>query len=481
MSERSRLQRRPAKNSDSAGVRNGATLLMKKMIACLCILGCGTALAVDLEQAYQDALANDPVLAGAIAGNKISRENLWSGISVLLPSVNASINRGRSDFERGRGGGDLPFVLAEGESENKGWSVSLNQAIFDAGAIFQFLAIRDQIKAADWNLISTEQALVLRVAQAYLAVLQAQDNLESSLAAEEAVQRQLEQVQQRFDVGLVAITDVLDATASYDLAVVDRLSARSNHGIFFESLRTVTGVNYQELGKLKDDLPIESPEPADEEEWVRAAMTGNPQIQVAKAQWDASKNSRSASLSYLVPSIRLSASKRYSEDPLSVFTDQSTTTGFSISASVPLFTGGRNISQARTSAWRTEQAKQNYIQSQLTVARDTRNYFRLVQRDVDRVSARYKSIQSSQASLEATQTGYEVGTRNIVEVLQKQQQLYQAIFAYATSRYTYILNGLRLKQTVGSLSAEDLQQLNKFIDPDDTVTKITSASGRSAN
>ena len=148
---------------------------------------------------------------------------------------------------------------------------------------------------------------------------------------------------------------------------------------------------------------------------------------------------------------------------------------------MPLFSGGRNISQARTSAWQQEQAKQLFIESQLTVARDTRNLFRLVQRDVDRVSARYKSIQSSQAALEATQTGYEVGTRNIVEVLQAQQRLYQNVLAYATSRYTYVLNGLRLKQTVGSLSAEDLQQLNQYIDPSDTVTKIMSASGRPGN
>ena len=296
----------------SESIRNefGAALFMKRSFACLLtILGC-SAFAVDLEQAYRDALENDPVLAGAIAANKISGENLWSGVSVLLPSVSASVNRGESDFERERGTGDsdVPFFVQEGKSENAGWSVSINQAVFNAQAIFQFFALRDQVKAADWDLVATEQALVLRVAQAYLDVLQAQDSLESSVAAEEAVQRQLEQVQQRFDVGLVAITDVLDATASYDLAVVDTLSARSNHGIFFESLRTVTGVDYSELGKLTDELPIESPQPVDEEEWVRAAMAGSPQIQSAKAQWDAAKKSRQASLSYLLPTVRLSGS-----------------------------------------------------------------------------------------------------------------------------------------------------------------------------
>ena len=436
--------------------------------------------AVDLEQAYEDALQNDPVLAAAVATNSLSRQNFWTALSALLPSVSASVNRGRSDFERGLGGGDLPFELTEGISENQSWSVNFNQTIFDSQAILNFFAVTKNITSADWDLVAAEQQLITRVAEAYLNVLQAQDNLDSTIAAEEAVQRQLEQVQQRFDVGLVAITDVLDATASYDLAVVERLTSRSTHGIFFESLRTVTGVDYSEVAKLQDDLPIQPPDPNDEEAWVRAAMATSPAVRGAEALWESAKRNRRASNTFIVPSVRISASKRYSEDPLSIFTNESTTTSWSLSASMPILNGGRNITNLRTTALQAERAKQLYIQAQLQVARDTRNYFRLVQNDVERVSARLKSIDSSQASLEATQTGYEVGTRNIVEVLQKQQQLYQAIFAYASSRYTYILNGLRLKQTVGSLARADLEMLNDFIDAGTVVTKITTASGKPA-
>ncbi|MCE2407819.1 MAG: TolC family protein, partial [Pseudomonadales bacterium] len=143
---------------------------MKRTFACLLTILGWSVFAVDLEQAYLDALENDPVLAGAIANNKISGENLWSGVSVLLPSVSASMNRGESDFERERGTGDeeIPVFIQEGKSQNASWNVNINQAIFNAQAIFQFLALRNQIKAADWDLIATEQALVLRVAQAYL-------------------------------------------------------------------------------------------------------------------------------------------------------------------------------------------------------------------------------------------------------------------------------------------------------------------------
>lgn len=453
---------------------------MKKTLIAILATCSLSVLAVDLEEAYDDALANDPILAAASASHKLSKQDFWTALSALMPGINASMSRGRSDFERGTGGGDLPFIIQEGISENQSWSVGLNQVIFDAQTILNFFAVTKSISSAEWDYIAAEQQLITRVAEAYLNVLQAQDNLDSSLAAEEAVQRQLEQVQQRFDVGLVAITDVLDATASYDLAVVDRLTSRSTHGIFFESLRTVTGIDYSEVAKLKDDLPIQPPDPNDEEAWVQAAMTTSPAVRGAEALWQAAKQNRAATYAFPIPSVRLSASKRYSEDPLSVFTNESTTTSWSLSASMPILNGGRNFIALRQTALQAERSKQLFIQAQLRVSRDTRNYFRLVQNDVERVSARLKSIQSSQASLEATQTGYEVGTRNIVEVLQKQQQLYQAIFAYASSRYTYILNGLRLKETVGSLSRVDLELLNEYMDPSALVTKITTASGKPA-
>ena len=454
---------------------------MRKTLLAATFVWCSMSVwATDLIEAYEDALTNDPVLASAVASNQISQQDFWTALAALMPSVSASLNRGESDFERGSGGGDLPFVLQEGTSQNLSWNVGLSQTLFDAQAIINFFAVTKSISSADWDLIAAEQQLITRVAEAYLNVLQAQDNLDSTLAAEEAVQRQLEQVQQRFDVGLVAITDVLDATASYDLAVVDRLTSRSTHGIFFESLRTVTGVDYAEVAKLKDDLPIRPPDPNDEEAWVNAAMASSPSVRGAKALWEAAKQNKTASYTFAVPTVRLSANKRYSEDPLSIFTNESTTTSWSLSASMPILDGGRNLSGLRRSALQAERSKQLFIQAQLQVARDTRNYFRLVQNDVERVSARLKSIQSSQASLEATQTGYEVGTRNIVEVLTAQQRLYQAIFNYASSRYTYILNGLRLKQTVGSLARSDLEMLNDFIDASDMVTRITTASGKPA-
>ena len=97
--------------------------------------------------------------------------------------------------------------------------------------------------------------------------------------------------------------------------------------------------------------------------------------------------------------------------------------------------------------------------------------------DVVRVRARLKAIRSSESALEATQTGYEVGTRNIVEVLQAQQRLFASQFDYADSRYNYILNLLRLKQSTGVIEEIDLIELNQFMDQSNQVTKVTTLSG----
>jgi len=147
---------------------------------------------------------------------------------------------------------------------------------------------------------------------------------------------------------------------------------------------------------------------------------------------------------------------------------------------IPVFQGGRTTSRVRESSARVEQAKELLLEQQRTVVRNTRNLFKSVSTDVARVQARLKAIRSSQSALEATQTGYEVGTRNIVDVLQAQQRLYDAQFAYADSRYTYLINLLRLKQQTGLLSPADLEEMNSFMDSANPVIRVVSMQ-RAAN
>ena len=461
-------------------VISGVFVVRKWLVVPLAILLGQSALGADLKTAFEDALQNDPVLASAIAQDKISREGFPVALSSLLPQVSVSAGRGENTFERTVDAPSIPGFpnFSEGKSENERWSVSVSQTVFNAGSWLNLMTSRIRLQIAEQTLIEAQQSLVIRTAQAYVNVLRGQDRLESSLAAEEAVERQLEQAQQRFDVGLVAITDVLNTTAAYDNAKVATIDASQTHGIFFESLSTITGVKYDQIHRISEDLPITNPNPSNEEDWVRDALENNTNLIIAEKNLLAARNDRRQVWTIYMPNLAFSASKTHSRDPLSFLGEETESDSLNLNINIPVFQGGRVLSQHRSAAYGVEAAKHNVTLQRLTIARDTRNLYRAVVTDVIRVMAKKKAIESNQAALEATQTGYEVGTRNVVDVLLAQQQLYGAIFDYADSRYNYIMNGLALQQAVGNLAADDIELINQFTTADDPVTQVMSISGR---
>ena len=151
---------------------------------------------------------------------------------------------------------------------------------------------------------------------------------------------------------------------------------------------------------------------------------------------------------------------------------------YALQLTVPLYQGGAVRSRVREANARVTQSQQQLLNQKRTVTRNTRNLFKSVATDVVRVEARLKAIRSSQSALEATETGYEVGTRNIVDVLQAQQRLFSSQFDYADSRYNYVLNLMRLKQATGKLTQEDLEELNQFVDDGDLVERVVALSLR---
>ena len=430
---------------------------------------------------YAAALENDPVVGAAAATYLARREIVPQSRASLLPTV--SVQGTSSKQKQGIPGTaidtnpasptfGLPFADVESNSHN--WSAQLSQSLFNLPSWYSWASARKIRDQAEWDLASAQQNLITRVAEAYLNVLRAAARLESAVAEEEAVQRQLEQVQQRFDVGLVAITDVLESQAAYDSAVVRRIQAEGDHDIFFESLRTITNTAYDTIDQLSSSLPIVDPAPADEEEWVRTALAQNFQIRSASAGLESAERDLKSRLAGHLPTLDASASHNHSvTGGRSFFGNKFDTTTYSVTLRVPVFQGGLTHSRFKEARARVEEARQRLIERELTVSRDTRNLFRSVQTDVVRVAARLKAIRSSTSALEATETGYEVGTRNIVEVLQAQQRLFASQFDYADSRYNYVLNLMRLKQAAGSLEQRDIGDLNEYMDTVNPIEKVS--------
>lgn len=443
-------------------------------------LSCNAGFADSLGQIYELALENDASLKAAEATYRANRETEMIARSALLPQINARAEFQRSDLDQRSesifelNNQQVPSRSDDNrEADSRNFTVSLDQALFDLSAWFNFQSGKKTTREAEAQLAADQQALIVRVAEAYFDVLRAHENLEAARAEERAAQRQLEQTQQRFDVGLIAITDVHEARAIYDNTVAQRLSFEANKGTAYEALAVLTGRPHTSISILDESFPITPPQPAERQTWVDFSLKNNYQLKAANFRAESShlqaKSRKSDHLPTLTGSLGYrdtyedgdsTSNLNNSVKPFENETDGST---ISLQLSVPIYSGG-GVSASRRQAYEQYNAAlQQKINTQRQVVQQTRSLHLTVSTDVQRVKARKQNIVSAESALDATKSGYEVGTRNIVDVLQSQRALFAAIRDYANTRFDYVINMLRLKQQAGVLSPEDIYFLDKWL------------------
>ncbi|MGV6807813.1 MAG: TolC family outer membrane protein, partial [bacterium] len=363
------------------------------------------------------------------------------------------------------------------ENDTEQVVVSLTQPIFDLSAWFTFRQGQALSEQAKVQFSADKQGQILKVAATYFDVLRASENLDTALAEEKALERQLLQTRERFEVGLLPITDVHESQAAFDNAVVNTLEARGALNIAFESLEVLTGQRHDNLARLANAFPTPTPEPADPEQWVEFAVTNNLTLSVSEHSMDAAKANARARKSDHLPSV--SGSVTYTntnEDGTSLENLSAQDTEGNVAAvtvQMPLFTGGLISANRRQAEQLAIQAKELYRATKRSVVQQARANHLQVVTDAARVKARAQAIISAESALEATEAGYEVGTRNIVDVLDAQRVLFAARRNFANTRYDYISSYLQLKQVSGQLSPEDIQQLNQWLSDKDPVTRAT--------
>ena len=420
--------------------------------------------AANLAEIYDLSVNNDPQLAAAKAGYLAQREIKSQAKAGLLPKV--VVGGAASDNKRRTKLNDQAY-------NDNSWQVVINQPVFRLDRWFLLQQSKNIEAQAKAQFTAEQQQLIYRVAESYLNILEAQDRYGASIAERDAVQRQLEQVQQRFDVGLVAITDVLESTAAFDTSTVSVIEAEGAQTISFESLLRLTGQSFSQIESLSADFPVEYPEPRDEEAWVNAALQQNFSLIAAREAVNSARKQIQIARSGHMPTVDAQAYYAESRSGGGGFFGSATDIrAMELQLNVPIYSGGLTKSQTRQAGYQLEQAQRNFDLTQRTVVENTRSLYSALNTDVARVKARQKGIDSSQSALDATQTGYEVGTRNIVDVLLAQQRLYLAQFQYASARYQYIKDTLRLKEIVGTLSPEDIYALNKYIEGEQGIGKL---------
>jgi outer membrane protein len=434
-------------------------------------LSSGHALAkTDLLTVYQEALMNSADLAAAEADTLARQEALPQARSQLLPNVGIGAGAARERF-------DVDGLGSESYT-SRYYQASLVQPLFRADRWFNYQAARALSEQAQLEFSATQQAIILEVAEAYFNVLRASDNLASARSEEAAFERQLEQARERFEVGLSARTDVLEAMAGYDTARAARITAQTNLDVSYQALTRLTNRDHGELMGISHELPVLPPTPADLQQWVDTAAAQNLSLQASRLAIAGASEALRSSRSAHAPSVdafvrhnasfggRSSAGGGAGAGAGGGLSGDTELTSIGVELSMPLFAGGGIRSQVRESTYRLSQAEHMSEAQLRQIVEATRNLYRTVTSSVEEVEARRQSIISASAALDATQTGYEVGTRNVVDVLEAQRNLFRSVRDYNNVRYNYIIDNLRLKQAAGTLSPQDLQDLSAWLNPD---------------
>ncbi len=438
--------------------------------------------AKDLVGVYEDALHNDPQIRAADANRLASRESRPQALAALLPQITGSAaytrdhNSGFQD-EAFSVNNQFPVVQSTAGSTERQWGLNLRQNLFSWSNWMTLKAASSQVAQAEANYAAAEQNLILRVSQAYFNVLSAQDNLEAQQASLQAIARQLDQADKRYDVGLIAITDVQEAKAARDTASAAVIAAKRTLATAEDQLEEITGQKYDSLSKPGGDMPLNMPEPADESQWVNISLDQNATLVASRLNADIARDNVKVAFGGHLPTIDLVAGRTYTDQtgPLvttTTGTPTQTLEGFgnkindrqiSLQVTVPIFSGGLTQSKVRQSQYQWIAAKEQMVQTSRATERQARDAYLGVISGIARVQSLRQALQSSDIALKATEAGYEVGTRTAVDVLNGRKTLVQAQTDYSGSRYDFIVSLIQLKLAAGNLDRTELQQINGWL------------------
>jgi outer membrane protein len=449
--------------------------------------------AANLDEVYQRALRNDPQIREAEANRMASLEGKPEALSALLPQLNAN-----GSYVRDEASSKTPEIFANPSVGNPNavatpnfyvnsktdignWQVQLRQTIFRWDQIAALKQANVKVAQAEVDFRAAQQDLILRTAQRYFAVLAAKDALDAAESSHEAIARQFDQADQRYGVGLIAITDVAEARAAADNAAATVIAAKRTLATAEEELRELTGETFPELTKPGEDMPLVNPEPASEDQWVHAALDQNLQLTSARLGADIASQNIDIARAGHFPTLDLVAGKTGSSttgdqiqaleggglpkpqvSPLTANANSSDKQ-IGLQMTFPIFSGGGTSARVREAVYRQRAAREHLELTARETERATRNAYLGVVSDISHVKALRQALESAEVALKATNAGYEVGTRTAVEVLLARQRLFQAQSDYLRSRYDYVVDVLTLEQAAGTLDATQLGRVNGWL------------------
>jgi outer membrane protein len=449
-----------------------------------------TASGKDLIGVFQDALQADPVIRQANANRLAAREARPQAWSAVLPQINGTTSQTRDHNE---GYQDqivqltptspvtvVPYGIVAGTKTDQ-WALNLKQNVFSWANWVALKQAGSEVAQAEATYAAAEQELILRVAQAYFNVLADEDSVEANESSLVAFSQQLDQANTRFAVGLVALTDVEEAKAAHDQAAAAVIAAKRTLATAEDQLQEITGQKYDSLQKLGDDMPLKPPEPASEDRWVETSLDQNLSLIASRLAADIARDNVRIAFGGHVPTIDIQASRSYMKSDANETLDgfnfpnydsKNNDRQITLELTVPIFSGGYAQSKVRQAQYLWIAAKEGVVQSSRATERQARDAYLGVISGIAHVQALRQALASDQTAVQATEAGYEVGTRVAVDVLNARKTLVQGQTDYSAARYDYIVSVLQLRLAAGNLDRAELAEINGWL----TVRAPTSPS-----
>ncbi len=428
--------------------------LSAKFLLLLTLMWWQVSPAEDLMDVYRLALKNDAELMIAESNYIAAIQSLPLAQSVRKPQISFRANAEAREADNSETGTN--------SSDRLGYSLNLSQTLYDTESAGDVKAAEATVAAELARLKAARQDLMIRVANSYFSILGAEDNVEFAYAERNAIARQLEQAQKRFEVGLIAITDVQEAQASFDNSEAQVILAENILENAKQALVVLTAdSSITELVPLGEDLKLALPNPPLVQSWVVLALSNNLDLLAAQHNLDAARYERDKDVRNRYPTVDLFASYEdndRSDDLIGDARQDDFTVG--VELEIPLYAGGRLTTERAESMAQYVSAQNNLLLQNRLASQQSRTAYLDVVSGISQVKALKQALESSNLALEATQAGFEVGTRTSVDVLISLRETYRTERDYAGSRYTYLLDKLRLKQAAGLLTEDDLAEVN---------------------
>lgn len=460
------------------------------------LLGCSIAAALatatpvraeNLIEVYLDAVRGDPMVREAEARRDAALEAKPQARGALLPQVNVNGQYATRDSDGENVFNQLVDPDNDPTTDNSvivplrstqasdadfwNYSAEITQSLFSWEQWQALKRADSSVAVAEATYRAAQQNLLVRVSQAYFDVLAAEDTLGAAEATLEALTRQLEQAEKRFEVGLIAVTDVQEARAAHDNARAGVIAAKRAVASAQEVLRELTNKDYQTLAKPAEAMPLDKPDPADEQAWVDLALKDNLDVIAARLNSDVASRDVKIAQGGHFPTLELFANRTeydsqatQTNNGLTGPADSNQTQDtIGVQVVIPIFSGGATQSRVREQVHLHRAARERLEGAMRSAERETRDAYLGVIAEKARVQALQQAVKSSQTALEATEAGFEVGTRTTVDVLDARRRLFEAQRDFARSRYDYLINIVRLESASGGLKQEDLAAINGYL------------------